>query len=62
MPGNRTNCGKRQRDTYTSPTAWLVLFWLLNVQKAVFVTEDELNRVNGDVVPKIMPTNSEGVE
>ena len=35
---------------------------ILNVQKAVFVTEDELNRVNGDVVPKIMPTNSEGVE
>jgi hypothetical protein len=35
---------------------------ILYVQKAVFVTEDELNRVNGDVVPKIMPTNSEGVE
>ena len=35
---------------------------ILNVQKAVFVTEDELNGINGDVVPKIMPTNSEGVE
>jgi len=35
---------------------------ILYVQKAVFVTEDELNGVNGDVVPKIMPTNSEGVE
>ena len=35
---------------------------ILYVQKAVFVTEDELNRVNGDVVSKIMPTNSEGVE
>ena len=35
---------------------------ILNVQKAVFVTEDELNGVNGDVVPKIMSTNSEGVE
>ena len=35
---------------------------ILYVQKTVFVTEDELNGVNGDVVPKIMPTNSEGVE
>ncbi len=35
---------------------------ILYVLKAVFVTEDELNRVNGDVVSKIMPTNSEGVE
>ena len=36
--------------------------FIIYVQKAVFVTEDELNRVNGDVVPKIMPTNSEGIE
>ena len=35
---------------------------ILYVLKAVFVTEDELNGINGDVVPKIMPTNSEGVE
>lgn len=30
-------------------------------QKAVFVTEDELDGINGDVVAKIMPTNSERV-
>lgn len=35
---------------------------ILNVQKAVFVTEDELNGINGDVVSNIMPTNSEGIE
>lgn len=34
----------------------------LYVQKAVLVTEDELDGINGDVVPKIMPTNSERVE
>ena len=35
---------------------------ILYVQKAVFVTEDELNGVNSDVVTKIISTNAERVE